>query len=305
MERLNDIYLELLGWLEYGGKPSEAIWHPLYYTYPWGLRFELGDPSLDDKDAYIRSALDRGQRIWDEVFSAEDEVLVIFDATPEPKLKQELKGCRMQRVRTRCMPACPGDETEYEEQYFYRYLYSAPADGIPFRSILTRIVEGELVARARVYSSAVYFYNRTKKLLFHPYDDRGADLIGPDRERLRPYYQSLQELLLDWNREDMDRKWRSRTVWLRVLITTTEEDRIRVVREELDRKLRGAQVIRESCQPYRKIEGWSELNLTIDSARPLKEIQYRLAGKWEADTASPQIHAEIFLPDVGFLWVHE
>ncbi len=300
-ENLNDQYLELLSWLEYAGRPSERIWHPLFYTYPWGLRFELGDPSLDDKAAYIQSALDRGQRIWLEAFSTEDEVLVIFDATPEPELKQQLCGCRMQRIRTRCMPACPGDATEYEEQYFYRYLYTASAGRIPFLAILTKIVEGELFSETKVYSSSVYFYNRTKKLLFHPYDDRGADLIGPDRESLRPFYQSLRALLLEWNREDMDRKWNSRTVYLRVLTTTTDPEQIQNIRKELARKLRGAQVIHESCQPYWKIEGWSEVNLTIESTRPLKDIQYRLASKWESDTAS----AEILLPDVGFLWVHE
>ena len=47
MERLNDIYLELLSWLQYEGKPSESIWHPLFYTYPFGLRFELGEYALD------------------------------------------------------------------------------------------------------------------------------------------------------------------------------------------------------------------------------------------------------------------
>ena len=301
MERLNDIFLELLNWLEYRGKPSEAIWHPLYYTYPWGLRFELGDPSLDDKDAYIRSALDRGQRIWDEVFSAEDEVLVIFDATPEPKLKQELKGCRMQRVRTRCMPACPGDETEYEEQYFYRYLYSAPADGIPFRSILTRIVEGELVAQARVYSSAVYFYNRTKKLLFHPYDDRGADLIGPDRESLRPYYRGLNELLLDWNREDMDRKWKTRTVHIRVLTTVVAPKTEKRLRDTLRQMFPDARMTDSGLTAYWKYEGWGELNVTMETAQPLEKIKKRLADRWESDTATEGIR----LQDVGFLWVRE
>ena len=48
MERLNDIYLELLQWLQYEGKPSDRIWHPLFYRYPWGLRFELGVYELDD-----------------------------------------------------------------------------------------------------------------------------------------------------------------------------------------------------------------------------------------------------------------
>ena len=39
---LNNYYHELLSWLQYDGKPSDRIWHPLFYRYPWGLRFELG-----------------------------------------------------------------------------------------------------------------------------------------------------------------------------------------------------------------------------------------------------------------------
>lgn len=303
MERLNDIYLELLDWLQYEGKPSARIWHPLYYTYPWGLRFELGVFDLDDTAEYVQSAKDRGRRIWDAVFAPGDEVLVIFNTTPDTKLKQELKCCQMQRLRARLICPIPGeDEADEEPSYFYRHLYRASAGEIPFGTILERIVEENTVTGgAWRYGSAVYFYNRTKKLLFHPYDDRGADLIGPDRESLRPYYRGLNELLLDWNREDMDRKWKSRRVWLRILTTTMDEERIRLVRDELNRRLRGAQVLYESCQPYWKTEGWGELNLTIESARPLKDIQYRLAGKWESDTAAE----EILLPDVGFLWVSE
>ena len=69
-ENLYDRYWELLGWLEYEDKPSEAIWHPLFYRYPWSLRFELGDPELDDDDAYFRVAEERAQRIWDAARSA-------------------------------------------------------------------------------------------------------------------------------------------------------------------------------------------------------------------------------------------
>ena len=58
-ENLNDYYQELLNWLQYEGKPSERIWHPLFYTYPWGLRFELGVFDLDDTAEYVQSAKDR------------------------------------------------------------------------------------------------------------------------------------------------------------------------------------------------------------------------------------------------------
>ena len=307
MEKLNDIYLELLDWLQYEGKPSLRIWHPVFYSYPWGLRFELGVYELDDTLEYVQSAKDRGRRIWDAVFAPEDEVLVVFDTTPDRTLKQELKTCSLQRIRAQRTCPIPGeDDPDDEPTYFDRHLYRAAAKESPFDAILKRIVEERtLVGGLWRYGSAVYFYNRTTKLLFHPYDDRGADLLGPDRESLRSYYNSLNDLLLDYNREDMDRKFHARTVFLRVLTTTTDPEAVARVRELLKQKLRGAEVFCEHFEPYWKTEGWGEMNLTIASTRPLKDIQYRLASKWESDTASGQIHSEIFLPDVGFLWVSE
>lgn len=303
MERLNDIYLELLSWLEYESKPSKRVWHPLFYTYPWGLRFELGVFDLDDRSEYVQSARDRGRRIWDVVFAPGDEVLVIFNATPDAKLKQELKCCQMQRLRAQAGSPFPGRDEEAEEpRYFYRHLYRAEARDIPFDAILKRIVEEQTVTGGLWrYMSSVYFYNRTKKLLFHPYDDRGADLIGPDRESLRPYYRSLNELLLDWNREDMDRKWRTRTVYLRVLTTSMAPKTEKRLRDTLKQMFPDARMTDSGLAPYWKNEGWGELNVTMETAQPLEKIKKRLARKWESDTASE----EILLPQVGFLWVHE
>lgn len=294
MERLNDIYLELLDWLEYEGKPSKSIWHPLFYTYPWGLRFELGEYDLDDDEEYFRSACVRGQRIWDTVFAPDDEVLLIFDGTPDRELKEDLKDCRMQRVRAKLISPLPEEDDEDEDElYFYRYFYHAAAGEFPFHAVLKR---------AFCWKYDIYLYNRTKKLLLHPYDDRGADLIGPDADSLRPFYTRLQDLLLDWDREEMARKFREeRTVFLRILTTTTDTARVTQVREELKKRFRGTELTFSDFGPYWKLEGWGELTVTMATARPLESIQNRLARKWESDTAS----AEILLPDVGFLWVSE
>ena len=303
MERLNDIYLELLSWLQYDGKPSDRIWHPLFHVYPWGLRFELGVYELDDTLEYVQSAKDRGQRIWDEVFDPQDEVLAIFNTTPDRALKQELKGCQMQRIRAQRTCPIPGeDEPDEEPTYFYRHLYRAAAKDIPFDAILKRIVEeNTLVGKRWRYESAVYFYNRTKKLLFHPYHDRGADLLGPDRESLRPYYKSLNDLLLDYNREDMDRKWKARPVYLRILTTNMAPRTEKALRNALEQKLWGSVLTFSEFVPYWKNEGWGELNVTAETPKSLESIQKRLADHWESGCAQDGIR----LPDVGFLWISE
>ena len=93
----------------------------------------------------------------------------------------------------------------------------------------------------------------------------------------------------------------ARTVFLRVLTTTTETERVARLRSELEKRFRGAELRFSELEPYWKIEGWGEMNVTVDTARLLNEIQNQLACKWESDTAS----AEFLLPDVGFLWVGE
>lgn len=302
MERLNDIYLELLDWLQYEGKPSPRIWHPLFHTYPWGLRFELGVYDLDDTAEYVQSAKDRGRRIWDAVFASEDEVLVIFETTPDRKLSQELKNCRAQRVRGKRTSPFPEKATEEDTGYFYRNLYGAAAKDIPFEAILKRIVEEQTVVGGLYrYTSSVYFYNRTKKLLFHPYDDRGADLIGPDRESLRPWYRELNDLLLDWNRGDMDKKWKIRSVYLRILtrdLTPRTEKSLRIALEQI---FAGSELTLSDFAPYWKNPGWGELNACAQTPKSLEYLHKRLADHWEGDCASENIR----LPNVEFLWVHE
>ena len=303
MERLNDIYLELLDWLRYEGNPSLRIWHPLYHTYPWGLRFELGVYELDDTAEYVQSAKDRGRRIWDTVFDQQDEVLVIFDTTPDTALKRELKTCQLQRIRAQGICPIPGKDTADEEPtFFYRHLYRAAAKDIPFDAILKRIVEEQTITGGLMrYWSRVYFYNRTKKLLFHPYDDRGADLIGPDRESLRPYYKALHNMLLDWNRGDMDKKWKTRPVYLRILtrdLTPGTEKSLRIALEQI---FAGSELTVSEFVPYWKTPGWGELNVCAQTPKSLEYLHKRLADHWEGDCASENIR----LPNAAFLWLHE
>ena len=302
-EKLSEIYFELLSWLQYAEKPSERIWHPLFYVYPWGLRFELGVYDLDDTGEYVRSAMERGRRIWDAVFAAGDDVLVIFDTTPDTALKQELKNCQLQRIRARRTCPIPGKGMADEVQdFFYRHLYRAAAKDIPFDAILKRVVEEQpIVGGLYRYTSSVYFYNRTKKLLFHPYDDRGADLIGADRESLRPYYRELNELLLNWNREDMDRKWKLRPVHLRILTGNMEPRTEKHIRQALEQIFCENRPAFSDFAPYWKFEGWGELNVTVETTRSLASIRKRFADRWESGCAREGIR----LPNVEFLWIDE
>ena len=52
-------------------------------------------------------------------------------------------------------------------------------------------------------SSAVFFFDTTRHLLFHPYDDRGVDVVGETTEDIRFLYEDCKNWLLEYDMERM------------------------------------------------------------------------------------------------------
>lgn len=50
----------------------------------------------------------------------------------------------------------------------------------------------------------IYLFNPALRVMALPYDDRGMDVVGPNREFLRQLYQKHQQYLLDHDRPQMD-----------------------------------------------------------------------------------------------------
>lgn len=208
--RLEEIYRGLLDLLNVDGRTFARIMHPLFYTYPYALRFEIGVPELAEKEdwqCYAQSAIDRAEALYRTIFDPDDQVLVILDRTPDRDLKAAFSDCFLRRIRAKLLSPFQDDTDDDEETYFYRYLYGGKAVQIPGKMLLERVVMGEVFGGVHpYYSSCVYFYNVTKSLLFHLYDDRGADLVAFCPETLLPYYHEKNDMLLDWDREAMERK---------------------------------------------------------------------------------------------------
>lgn len=205
---IDSLFEQLLQGLKVDGKVLPAIYHPLFYTYPYGLRLEVGNPELalsKQWATYVEDSIEKALSIYHSIFAPKDRVLIIIDRTPDKELKAKFSRCQMRRVRTLAYPAFLEDQEEYEPVWFHRYFYLGNSSDIPETLLLRRIVEGEVLGGNHPYfSSCVYCYNVTKGFLFHLYDDRGADLIGFSREFMVEYYHKLNGLLLDFDRKRMD-----------------------------------------------------------------------------------------------------
>ena len=61
-----------------------------------------------------------------------------------------------------------------------------------------------MLFRSELSPCEVFLLDEAHDVLYHPYDDRGADVAAADRETLRPLYQELNPWLLDYDRARMD-----------------------------------------------------------------------------------------------------
>ena len=49
----------------------------------------------------------------------------------------------------------------------------------------------------------IYLFNLDKDVMVFPYDDRGMDIAGPNKQFLKQQYQQFGHYLLEYDREAM------------------------------------------------------------------------------------------------------
>ncbi len=176
--------------------------YPIFYNLRIGLRFELGMEIIEDEDEYINESVRRACNIFNDVFAADDDILLVIDTTPDKELKQKLLNAIMQRVRIKLNDKKLNKASNKCDTYFYRYIYFLKGRNFPSTSIFKRIAQSDF-GKGKNYCNSVYIFNLRINVLFHMYDDRGIDLIAADKDILKPFYKKLNHMLLDYDRTRM------------------------------------------------------------------------------------------------------
>lgn len=167
----------------------------VFYSAPYGIRFQIGgdeDIYLGDhrkpNGAYIENAVDRALRIYAQLPAALDIL-------------------RIDECLNLSIPGLPKpDQTDGNSCY-----WCIPREPAFLRKLFREIVKAEIDSTGiENLVSNVYFLNSHKDVLFHLYDDRGADVVAADKEILRPLYESCKDWILDYDREKIDLLFESR-----------------------------------------------------------------------------------------------
>uniref|UniRef100_UPI003743ADBD DUF3885 domain-containing protein n=1 Tax=Hymenobacter gelipurpurascens TaxID=89968 RepID=UPI003743ADBD len=73
---------------------------------------------------------------------------------------------------------------------------------MPYAAILRAISHQDFRSRKHLNTlhGETYFFNQRTSLLFHIYDDRGVDVLGPTAASLHPLYETYNRWILEYDR---------------------------------------------------------------------------------------------------------
>ena len=175
--------------------------HPIFYVCPYALRFELDPQGRVDLPVALARAMEIYQRLPGR------PTLLRIDALVWPekahRLRHQLdvlfRQCRIAGPRQATLEWVPVSDCE---MWTYHSLYVRLDDRFRPEPLLREIVSEDF--SPELSPCEVFLLDEAHDVLYHPYDDRGADVAAADRETLRPLYQELNPWLLDYDRARMD-----------------------------------------------------------------------------------------------------
>lgn len=183
---------------------------PLFYSYPGGLRFELSEPG-GVIDQFL-TALRKATRICNDIFRGEDELVVCLRAYSNgshfihrPELRAlRSAGIPIPSMRSIWREDIAADEWYSEDQpeYWINVAFKLPISRL--ETLLWGALAKDLAPIQPQFNCALYLFNLPQRVMVFPYDDRGMDVVGPNRTLLRQLYCQHQKYLLDYDRAEMD-----------------------------------------------------------------------------------------------------
>lgn len=192
---------------------NERLQLPIFYECPVSLRFETGDPELEifltEKQLnpkYLRSALWRTSFLYEKV-EPFDTLLWVLYRTPDLETDVDEiidRFCHLTHLPSP-VEVYQQEVTTAAEDPMTRILLFWDMEETPpkIEPLFKEIMHSDFKDLGfRELSSAIFFFDTKRHLLFHPYDDRGVDVVGETTEDIRFLYEGCRNWLLEY---DIDR----------------------------------------------------------------------------------------------------
>lgn len=187
----------------------QACGNALFYAYPDGLRFELSEGG--EPIEQVLTAMRKASLVCEDLFNAVDSLTVCLrrfvgsDKFALRKVLRELKnaGIIIPEKREIWFDLVPREDRFDEdiEEWWVNVVFEMPTTKL--QSLFWCAFTVDFPSLRPSPHCDLYIFNLKERILVHPYDDRGMDIIGPNKNILKKLYVKHNRLLLDCDRARM------------------------------------------------------------------------------------------------------
>jgi Domain of unknown function (DUF3885) len=183
----------------------------LFYNWPIGLRFNLQTNS-SDKEEYFEEVIKRSTKLFEKTFHQTDNLFIIFIQFKWRRRKirfrnyffKQIKGLNKREIDYKRITRLY-EKNDIDENWNVATIKST-CDRLNFTETFRAIANMDF-SRDPNIPGQVYLINQDKKIIFNMYDDRGLDIVSADKEALRPLYTAFDNWLLDYDRDEMRKRF--------------------------------------------------------------------------------------------------
>ncbi|MDO8331637.1 MAG: DUF3885 domain-containing protein [Fluviicoccus sp.] len=178
-----------------------AFDHGIFYNYDYGLRFELSESG--DPIGMFTVAYPKAMEIAQEALKNSSEIQICWTFYGGGNHLSSLSAFKEFFDLGIKIPEDREIWAEKDEEDLFRHfiLFTVPKKYL--KNVIWGALAQDLDIRPRVVGS-LYIYCLTTEILLHPYDDRGMDLIAPNKEYAKDLFIKFNHYLLDYDRAAME-----------------------------------------------------------------------------------------------------
>ncbi|WP_065261280.1 DUF3885 domain-containing protein [Pseudomonas bananamidigenes] len=189
---------------------DQAFARPLFYSRPGGLRFELSETGGMIEQFLL--ALRKSTEICTDIFSDEPTLVTCLrfhsggQRFAHRALLQSVRSAGIEIPAERSIWSERTDPDDWfcesEPEYWINLAFEVPARML--QALLWCALATDFGAIAPNPRCAIYLFNLKAGVMVFPYDDRGMDVVGPNKDLLSRLYHRHHAYLLDYDRPAMD-----------------------------------------------------------------------------------------------------
>lgn len=186
-----------------------GIEFPVFYSARIGIRFDIGDSSDFDvysekhtvNPSYTEHCLNRAMKIIDSLSNPPDILAILLYYDDEQGLKEEIENILSviklpyphEIDKRRPVP----DDKQINTALL---LWDLSTTNFSKETLLKEIIVSDLGGE-NLLTASVFWVWSNDEMMYHLYDDRGADLVASKKSAMKDIYTRFNKWILEYDRE--------------------------------------------------------------------------------------------------------